>query len=64
MQSRQSPASNFLAARDSGFTTLLFHAKITPAALHCGETDRRCGTDAEAAGRRAEFKVSDFAHAE
>jgi hypothetical protein len=49
-----------LAARDAVFTALLCHAKITPAALHCGEIacPRRQG--AEAAGPKPEFRVSDF----
>jgi hypothetical protein len=62
-RSRQSPASNFLAARIGAFTTLLCYAKFAPAALQCGETDDQRREDPEAAARRAEFEVSDFAQA-
>jgi hypothetical protein len=44
-------ASNFLAARDFASTASLFHAKITPAALHRGVFAGRCREHAEAAGR-------------
>jgi hypothetical protein len=33
----------------------LCYAKITPAALHCGELDSRCLENVEAAGGRPEF---------
>jgi hypothetical protein len=62
MRSRQSPASNFLAARDRLFTALLCYAKITPAALHCGEIDCAGRDGDEAAGAKPEFRVSNFIH--
>jgi hypothetical protein len=60
MRSRQSPASKFLAARDGVFTPLLCYAKITPAALHCGEIACPHRDRDEAAGRKPEFRVSNF----
>jgi hypothetical protein len=48
--------------RDRAFITSLCHAKITPAALHCGKFTARTGEDAEAAGPRAEFELSDSPH--
>jgi hypothetical protein len=41
----------------------LCYAKITPAALHCGNFIPHRRDDAEAAGRNPEFEVSDFAQA-
>jgi hypothetical protein len=37
----------------------LCYAKITPAALHCGEFARHCLANAEAAGVVPEFGLSD-----
>jgi hypothetical protein len=37
----------------------LCYAKITPAALHCGNFIHRCRDGAEAAGRKLEFELSD-----
>jgi hypothetical protein len=48
-----------LAARDRGFTALLCYAKITPAALHRGNFDGCRRDDAEAAGPKPEFELSD-----
>jgi hypothetical protein len=48
-----------LAAGDRAFTTSLCYAKITPAALHCGNFIHRCRDDAEAAGGKPEFELSD-----
>jgi hypothetical protein len=59
MQSRQPPASNFLAARDFAFAASLFYANITPAALHRGDLDDRDRESAEAAGRNPKFEPSD-----
>jgi hypothetical protein len=55
-----SAASNFLAARDAVVTALLCYAKITPAALHCNEIGWPCRDGDEAAGRKPEFRVSNF----
>jgi hypothetical protein len=52
----------FFWQRDGAFTTSLCYAKITPAALHCGKFNARTGEDAEAAGPRAEFELSDSPH--
>jgi hypothetical protein len=38
----------------------LFHAKIAPAALHCGKIVCSRRDDAEAAGRKPEFPERDF----
>jgi hypothetical protein len=48
--------------RDRAFITSLCYAKITPAALHCGKFNAHGRTDAEAAGPRAEFELSDSPH--
>jgi hypothetical protein len=42
------------------FAASLCYAKITPAALHCGEIAGRCREGAEAAGRNPKFGLSDF----
>jgi hypothetical protein len=55
---RQSPASNFLAARIGAFEALLCYAKITPAALHCGDFARCCRESAEAAAGHSKFGLS------
>jgi hypothetical protein len=47
MRSRQTPASNFLAAQDFAFTASWRHANITPAALHRGDLGDRCRESAE-----------------
>jgi hypothetical protein len=57
-RSRQSPASNFLAARIGAFEALLCYAKITPAALHRGDFADRRREGAEAAGGRPKFGLS------
>jgi len=57
---RDGAASNFLAAEIAAFTTLWCYAKITPAALHRGESENRCHENAEAVGRRLEFQSRDF----
>jgi hypothetical protein len=41
-------------------TASLFHAKIAPAALHCGKIVCSRRDDAEAAGRKPEFRERDF----
>jgi hypothetical protein len=61
-RSRQSPASNFLAARIGAFEVLWCYAKITPAALHRGESRKPCGEAAKAAGGNPKFRLSKFAH--
>jgi hypothetical protein len=38
----------------------LCHAKIAPAALHCGRIVCSRRDNAEAAGRKSEFRESDF----
>jgi hypothetical protein len=53
--------SNFLAARITGFTASLCHAKITPAALHRGKFAAPRREADEAAAGRQKFGVSDFA---
>jgi hypothetical protein len=58
--SRQSPASNFLAARIGAFEALLCYAKITPAALRRGDCKDRCAEGVEAVGRGLEFQSGDF----
>jgi hypothetical protein len=58
-KSRQSPASNFLAARIGAFEAALCYAKFTPAALHRGELVRAARQAAEAVGRRAGFEFGD-----
>jgi hypothetical protein len=59
-QSRQSPASNFLAARTGACEASLCYAKITPAALHRGEFAIDSRKHVEAVGRKPEFEVSNF----
>jgi hypothetical protein len=49
-----------LAARIGAFEALLCHAKITPAALHRGESERHCRESAEAAGANPKFGSSVF----
>jgi hypothetical protein len=49
-----------LAARETVLIASLCYAKFTPAALHCGETVCPRRDDAEAAGRKPEFRVGDF----
>jgi hypothetical protein len=61
-RSRQSPASNFLAARIGAFEVLWCYAKITPSALHRGEFRCRYHPAAEAAGGNPKFRLSKFAH--
>jgi hypothetical protein len=56
-------ASIFLAAQDFAFTASLCYAKIAPAALHCGDFDRRCCENAEANGRMPKSELSDFLRA-
>jgi hypothetical protein len=58
MQSRQSSASNFLAAGIAVFAASLCHAKITPAALHRGDFNDRRREGAEAAGGRPKSGLS------
>jgi hypothetical protein len=58
MQSRQSSASNFLAAEIAVFAASLCYAKITPAALHRGDFKDRCREGAEAAGGRPKSGLS------
>jgi hypothetical protein len=36
----------------------LCYAKITPAALHCGDFNGRCRNGVEAVGRKPKFEVS------
>jgi hypothetical protein len=60
MRSRQTPASNFLAAQDFAFTASRRHANITPAALHRGDLGDRGRESAETAGRKPKFELSDF----
>jgi hypothetical protein len=52
--------SKFSAARNRGSTASWCYAKITPAALHCGNLDARRFDAAEAAGPMPEFELSDF----
>jgi hypothetical protein len=52
--------SNFSAAAIAVLTASLCYARFTPAALHCGEIACACRHDAEAAGHKLEFRVSDF----
>jgi hypothetical protein len=49
-RSRQSPASNFLAARIGAFEASLCYAKITPAALQRGEFASPGRAEVEAVG--------------
>jgi hypothetical protein len=42
------------------FAASLCYAKITPAALHCGEYRRRCRERAEAAAANPKFGLHDF----
>jgi hypothetical protein len=51
--------SNLSAARFAALTASLCYAKITPAALHCGEFGSHCFENAEATGGRPEFGLSD-----
>jgi hypothetical protein len=44
-----------LAARIGAFEALLCHAKIRPAALHRGESERHCRESTEAAGANPKF---------
>jgi hypothetical protein len=62
VRSRQSPASNFLAARIGAFDASLCYAKITPATLHRGEFRGHGSEAAEAAGGNPKFRLSKFAH--
>jgi hypothetical protein len=57
-RSRQSPASNFLAARIGAFEASLCHAKIEPAALHRGETGDARRQDLEALAWKPKFELS------
>jgi hypothetical protein len=59
-RSRRSSASKFSAASLVAFTAAWFYAKITPAALHCGDFDYRRRKDAEALGEIPEFALSDY----
>jgi hypothetical protein len=59
-RSRQSPASNYLAARIGAFEAWLCHAKITPAARWRGGPGERCREDTEAVGSKPKFEPSDF----
>jgi hypothetical protein len=59
-RSRQSPASNFLAARIGAFEASLCYAKITPAALQRGDFACRRRGGAEAAGGNPKFALNDF----
>jgi len=59
-RSRQSPASNFLAARIGAFEASWCYAKITPAALRRGKFDRRRREGAEGLGCNPEFESNDF----
>jgi hypothetical protein len=59
-RSRQSSASNFLAARIGAFEASLCYAKITPVALQRGGCDRPGGADVEALGRKPKFELSEF----
>jgi hypothetical protein len=58
-RSRQSPASNFLAARIGAFEPSLCYAKITPAALQRGCFRKRCREHAEALGSKPKFELND-----
>jgi hypothetical protein len=42
------------------FAASLCYAKITPAALHCGEFRRRCRERTEAAAANPKFGLRDF----
>jgi hypothetical protein len=59
-RSRQSPASNFLAARIGAFEASLCYAKITPAALQRGEFAGRCRQHGEAVGSKLKFEFAEF----
>jgi hypothetical protein len=59
-RSRQSPASNFLAARIGAFEPSLRYAKITPAALRRGGVGKRTREHAEAVGPKLKFGLSNF----
>jgi hypothetical protein len=59
-RSRQSPASNFLAARIGAFEASLCYAKITPAALRRSENRPGRREESEAAGANPKFGLSDF----
>jgi hypothetical protein len=51
---------NLSAARNGRLTASFCYAKIAPAALHCGDFNRRRHQGIEAAGGRAEFELGDF----
>jgi hypothetical protein len=50
-------ATNFLAARNAVFTDSLCYAKITPAALHCGDLGLTTTRGGEAAAGKTEFEL-------
>src|ERR1700722_1516906 len=57
---RDRQASNFSAAEIAVFTASWCHAKITPSALHRGDSAWRHVRDVEAVGGEPEFGVSGF----
>jgi hypothetical protein len=59
-QPRQSPASNFLAARIGAFKAWCCYAKIEPAALRCGGREDRGVERREAVGYGPEFRSGGF----
>jgi hypothetical protein len=59
-RSRQSPASNFLAARIGAFEPSLCYAKITPATLQRAGFGKRTREHAEAVGPKSKFGLSVF----
>jgi len=54
------PAVQFFGSRNCRLTASWSHAKIAPAALHCGTIVSSRRDDAEAAGPKPEFRESDF----
>jgi hypothetical protein len=54
------PAVQSFGSGNCRLTASLFHAKIAPAALHCGKIICSRRDDAEAAGPTPEFWESDF----
>jgi hypothetical protein len=53
------PAVQSFGSAMAALTASLSYAKITPAALHCGEFGGHCLENAEATGGRPEFGVGD-----
>jgi hypothetical protein len=54
------PAVQSFGSRNCRLTASLWHAKIAPAALHCGKIVCSRRDDAEAAGPKPEFRESDI----